>query len=203
MVASNFQLCATGSLPSADEVAQLTRRVLQVAAANGCAARQVAARTVVLARESLVSPLYVLLDGVMGAVVHSGTRRMTLHAFVEGDAFAAMESFAQGEPSLYAIEALTPAEYVEIPRPVLEHMAQQSAEVTRWVLIHHRRWIIRMSERIVTLAAASPAARYRHFARVHPELMTRLPQYEIASILGISAESLSRVRRRLSHKPRD
>jgi CRP-like cAMP-binding protein len=202
MVASNFQLGAAGTLPSPDDVASLTQKVLQAAALHGCTPQKVPARTVVLPPASTTSPLFVLLDGVMGAVVHSGKRRMTLHAFVEGDAFASMEAFAQGDPSLYGIEALTPAEYVEIPRPLVERMARESADVSRWVLIHHRRWIIRMSQRIVTLAAASPAARYRHFARMHPDLMLRLPQYEIASILGISPESLSRVRRRLSQKPR-
>jgi CRP-like cAMP-binding protein len=198
MVASNFQMGATGSPPSPEDVGLLTQRVLQAAALRGYTARGVPARTVVLALGAPSSPLFVLIDGVMGAVVHSGRRRMTLHAFVEGDAFAAMEAFAQGEPSLYGIEALTSAEYVEIPRSVLEEMVKESADVSRWVLMHHRRWIIRMGQRIVTLAAASPAARYRHFARMHPDLMKRLPQYEIASILGISPESLSRVRRRLS-----
>jgi len=46
-----------------------------------------------------------------------------------------------------------------------------------------------------------PAVRYRNFVHRFPQLVQRLPQYYIASYVGIKPQSLSRIRRRfLSEK---
>ena len=44
---------------------------------------------------------------------------------------------------------------------------------------------------------SSPEERYLSLVAKKPELVNRLPQYEIANYIGIKAESLSRIRRRL------
>lgn len=46
--------------------------------------------------------------------------------------------------------------------------------------------------------AQSPSDRYQEFLRARPELAGRVPQYILANYLGITAESLSRVRKRLA-----
>lgn len=46
--------------------------------------------------------------------------------------------------------------------------------------------------------AQSPSDRYQEFLRARPELAGRVPQYLLANYLGITAESLSRVRKRLA-----
>lgn len=45
-----------------------------------------------------------------------------------------------------------------------------------------------------------PAQRYLQLVRERPELIQRVPQYQLASYLGIRPESLSRIRRRLSQR---
>jgi CRP-like cAMP-binding protein len=44
---------------------------------------------------------------------------------------------------------------------------------------------------------SNPEERYLNLIKNKPELVNRLPQYEIANYIGIKAESLSRIRRRL------
>ncbi len=177
-------------------------RIAELAARYGCLLRVAPSGTVLLEEAAIARSLYVVYEGILGAVVRAGKRQLILHAFVEGDAFTCMESFLSGEPSLHAVHALTPAKYLEIPRGVLDLMKSDSEDVARWLSMHHRLSISRMTRRIIELAAVSPAERYKHFAKAHPELMRRLPQYAIASMLGISPESLSRVRKRLSTKSR-
>jgi CRP-like cAMP-binding protein len=48
---------------------------------------------------------------------------------------------------------------------------------------------------------STPEQRYRHLAENRPDLLQRVPQYYLASYLGIRPESLSRIRRRLASKP--
>jgi CRP-like cAMP-binding protein len=45
----------------------------------------------------------------------------------------------------------------------------------------------------------SPEERYQNLQKTSPDLLNRIPQYLIASYLGIKPESLSRIRKRLSN----
>lgn len=57
-----------------------------------------------------------------------------------------------------------------------------------------------MQKRINMLLSATAEERYLDFIRLYPNLTLRVPQWMIASYLGITPESLSRVRKDLTHK---
>lgn len=47
---------------------------------------------------------------------------------------------------------------------------------------------------------SSPEERYQHLLETNPDLLNRVPQYHLASYLGIKPESLSRIRKRMLQK---
>ena len=56
-------------------------------------------------------------------------------------------------------------------------------------------------EQLASFYQDKPATRYQNFVRRFPQLVQRIPQYYIASYVGIEPQSLSRIRRRfLSQK---
>ncbi|MBE9600386.1 Crp/Fnr family transcriptional regulator [Pedobacter sp. MC2016-24] len=57
-----------------------------------------------------------------------------------------------------------------------------------------------MQKRINMLLSATAEERYLDFIKLYPNLTLRVPQWMIASYLGITPESLSRVRKDLAHK---
>ena len=57
-----------------------------------------------------------------------------------------------------------------------------------------------MEKRINMLLSATAEERYLNFVKLYPNLTLRVPQWMIASYLGITPESLSRVRKDLAHK---
>lgn len=57
-----------------------------------------------------------------------------------------------------------------------------------------------MQKRINMLLSATAEERYLNFIHLYPNLTLRVPQWMIASYLGITPESLSRVRKDLAHK---
>lgn len=57
-----------------------------------------------------------------------------------------------------------------------------------------------MQRRINMLLSATAEERYLDFIKLYPSLTLRVPQWMIASYLGITPESLSRVRKDLAHK---
>jgi CRP-like cAMP-binding protein len=142
--------------------------------------------------------LLVLLSGRLRATfTHQGTE-LTLGIFSPGEAFASMESFLQGTPSEYAIESIDAAEVLLVPRALLEGLMKENPPLFMDILAHHRRWVALLSRRVMELLIASPKERYLRFETEHPELMAQLPLYMVASLIGITPESLSRIRRRLA-----
>lgn len=51
-----------------------------------------------------------------------------------------------------------------------------------------------------TFISSSPEERYLHLLETRPELLQRVPHYQLASYLGVKPESLSRIRKRISQK---
>ena len=55
-------------------------------------------------------------------------------------------------------------------------------------------------EKFALYMASTPQERYLHLMDTRPDLINRVPQYQLASFLGVKPESLSRIRKRLSVK---
>ena len=57
-----------------------------------------------------------------------------------------------------------------------------------------------LRDRLLSLYRDSPEQRYLNFLNSEPKLLQRIPQYYLASHLGIEPESLSRLKRRVNKK---
>ena len=65
-------------------------------------------------------------------------------------------------------------------------------------LLHNH--IRQLQNRINQLLSATAEERYLHFTKIYPDIFLRVPQLMVASYLGITPESLSRVRKELAQK---
>lgn len=52
-------------------------------------------------------------------------------------------------------------------------------------------------DRLSSYILSSPEERYLDLLKTRPELLERVPQYQLASYLGVTPESLSRIRKRI------
>lgn len=100
-------------------------------------------------------------------------------------------------PSPYAIEALAPVDAVELDYSTLQdwmgafpYISHPLQEALGYVFQSHAR-------REAELLSHPPETRYQTFLASHAELASQLPQHHVASYLGISPVSLSRIRARL------
>ncbi len=57
----------------------------------------------------------------------------------------------------------------------------------------------KLQENLARYKTSTPEERYRDLIEKRPDLLQRIPQYQIASYLGVQPESLSRIRKRLAH----
>ncbi|MFV0566676.1 MAG: Crp/Fnr family transcriptional regulator [Flavobacteriaceae bacterium] len=107
-------------------------------------------------------------------------------------------SFYFQEPSTYYIDAVEDTLVVLLDNDFINQTAKVSPNFrtnNERLLQNHIRHLYK---RVSLLLGASAKTRYLDFVNLHPDIMLRVPQWMIASYLGITPESLSRVRKGLA-----
>ncbi len=117
--------------------------------------------------------------------------------FQEGRFPGAMTALLRQEPSLHSIEALEDSTIIEINFQAFRDLLYRSEDL-KLFHIHYleRHWLLDKDTREIRLVQQDAAERYQAFQREYPELLTRLPQYHIASHLGVTPTQLSRIRKK-------
>lgn len=98
------------------------------------------------------------------------------------------------------IEAVEDSEVIFISAEIFEKLSEMSASFQRFNMLALNKHIRQLHKRINLLISAPAEVRYMHFIKLYPDLTLRVPQWMIASYLGITPESLSRVRKELAQK---
>jgi CRP-like cAMP-binding protein len=114
--------------------------------------------------------------------------------------FSDYESFLTRQPSRRYIEALEDMEVADISYNMLQELYQKIPAADRLGRIVAEGLYIQLSKRNASLLIDSPEQRYQTLLAERPALIQRVPQYMIASYLGITPEALSRIRSRLSKR---
>lgn len=104
------------------------------------------------------------------------------------------------EPAAFNIDVLEDTEVVIISEAFMQHALDICPDFGKYNLYLLHNTIRHMQNRINKLLAATAEERYLDFIKLYPDLTLRIPQMMIASYLGITPESLSRVRKTLAQK---
>ncbi|AIQ71722.1 Crp/Fnr family transcriptional regulator [Paenibacillus graminis] len=112
---------------------------------------------------------------------------------VENDFATSHGAMVMGTPSFFTIEAMEDSAVIEISYDMLKELVDKSHAWERFVCKSVERLYIRKEERERELLYLSAKERYDVFLVKYPGLEHRIPQYHIASYLGITPVSLSRI----------
>ncbi len=131
-----------------------------------------------------------------------GGEERTGQFFDEGRVFTDAASFLGQVPATQSIEALEPSEVLRLPRAAVYAAFERDHAMERFGRVMVEEALVGSQRRAANLLRLSPDERYRAFVQTRPEVARRVPQYLIASYLGITPEALSRIRGRLARRPR-
>jgi CRP-like cAMP-binding protein len=110
-------------------------------------------------------------------------------------------SLTTGAPSQFFIQALEDSDLLLLDRQGHEKgmLVPAYAEGFRMGVLRHT---AAKDRRILAVLSSSAEERYLEFLQTYPSIVTRVPQFMLASYLGISPETLSRIRKNLSRPKR-
>ena len=123
-------------------------------------------------------------------------KEVTMNFGFEGSFVSSMESLISAEPSWYNVETLEPTVAYSIPLPEFRELKVNSGEWQDAYYTYVEQRLLHYQQLFITRLKDNPATRYRALLAQHPEIIQRVPQHYIASFLGITAVSLSRIRNR-------
>ncbi len=129
--------------------------------------------------------------------VDDETDETTLNLFVENDWVLDYPSFTAQKPARGFIQATEAAEVLALGIHDIHALIGESQSF--FALGRLMEQGLESSEN--RTSDLSPEAKYRHLLATKPQLIQKFPLKHIASFLGVTPETLSRVRKKLTHVP--
>ncbi|HWB24949.1 MAG TPA: Crp/Fnr family transcriptional regulator [Chitinophagaceae bacterium] len=113
-----------------------------------------------------------------------------------------MYSFVYNKPALTTVEAIEDTEVLALDRKRFDDLVLTVPKFERFFRILLQRAFVANQRRIIESMSLSGAERYENFIAQYPSLEQRLPQRLVAYYLGITPESLSRIKAASAKKRR-
>ncbi len=128
-----------------------------------------------------------------------GDEHITAFA-LEGWAISDIPSFMKQEPATLNIEALEDCELVLTSKAAHDELLVKMPKYETYIRIMVTSAYIALQKRMTDMISLPLDERYEAFTQMHQSILQRVPQHMIASFMGLSPETLSRVRSRISKK---
>lgn len=153
-------------------------------------------KTVLLEEGTIASHLYLVRKSCLRLFYYSEGKDMSYQFFFENQMVSSFDSLYNQVPSLFSLESIEVSEVVAIRRDVFMNMIESSFQFR---VICEQHLIERFREYqylFLSRIKHTPRQRYEQLLRQYPDIARRVPQHYIASYLGITPVSLSRIRSR-------
>ncbi|OXA67814.1 cyclic nucleotide-binding protein [Flavobacterium aquidurense] len=106
-----------------------------------------------------------------------------------------MNSFFRGDISFYSIDAMEDSEVLVITSEDFENLTLQVPVMDRYFRLLFQNSLITKERRLISSYTHTAEEKYKHIVEKNPDLIKRVPQNLLASYLGLSPETLSRLKK--------
>lgn len=156
----------------------------------------VPARTVLLREGEVSKKAYFIQTGAIRLWYNNNGKDITFQFFFEGEGVSSIESFSTAQPSLFTMESIEPCELHYIHKDDYDNILNSDTgikeQIFQAIIVRQRRYM----HHFLSFLKDTPQQRYENLLQEKPELIKRVPLQYIASYLGITPVSLSRIRNR-------
>ncbi len=188
----NFKKYLQERVPLNDEQFELVSKDLKV--------KTFQKNEIILSQGDTCSRTYFVVEGLMRSYSVDGKGKIHIIQFAPEFWWLSERNNLFNEVADFNIDAIEATTVLIIPKDFFLEAAKHVPEMVAMNSTMLNNAIRFMQKRINMLLSATAEERYLDFIKLYPNLTLRVPQWMIASYLGITPESLSRVRKDLATK---
>jgi CRP/FNR family transcriptional regulator, anaerobic regulatory protein len=135
-----------------------------------------------------------ICSGLVRIYYKKGEKEITDNFSAEGEWITSIYSFMRNVPDNCYIQTLEKSELISITILELEKCFSDFPEMERFGRMLISKYFVEQSERIISLQFHTSKERYDYFLKTSKNKIARVPLGMLASHLGITQETLSRIR---------
>lgn len=154
-------------------------------------------KAVILEEGEVARRLYFIRSGCLRLSFNNDGRDITFQFFFPGSAVASFDSLYNRTPSLFSLESIERSCLVSVEWQTVRTLLERDADARNFYESFLAQRFHTYQQLFLSRIRNTPEQRYLELLRQNPEIVRRIPQHYIASYLGITPVSLSRIRKRL------
>jgi len=141
---------------------------------------------------------YVLKGAFRSYFVNDEGTEYTIQFAIEDWFISDFNSYVNQSPASLFVEALEDSTVQQISYEDVENLCSQNPKFERFFRLVAQKSFAFSQRRVLSNLDKSAEERYLEFLNLYPSIVQRVPQYALASYLGMSAEFLSKIRKRIT-----
>lgn len=141
--------------------------------------------------------IYFIKKGIARAYAYSDDNQITFWFGKEGDPIVSMQSYVNHKKGYEDVELLEDCELYELKTEKLQKLFLEDIEIANWGRKFAELELIKSEERLIALQFNTATERYLSLLKNYPSIIKRVQLSHVASYLGITQVSLSRIRANL------
>ena len=158
--------------------------------------KEIPAKAVLLNEGEIARNIYFIEKGCFRLSFNNEGKSITFQFFFEGEGISSAESFRYNQPSLYSIESLESSIVHSLSKADYFTIIENSPLIKQDMEEQTFKRLVCTEKLFLSRIKNSPEERYKELLEQYPQILQRVPQHYIASFLGITSVSLSRIRNR-------
>lgn len=157
--------------------------------------KEIKKKDFLLKQNQICNDISYIIDGSFRLFTETEENELTLKFFTETNWVSDLESLMMKQPSKNYIEAMENSKVATISLEDIHKLMETHPSFSMLNSLIANLTV--STNHIVTLKVKSPDKRYKELLSKNPDWINRFPQMQIASYLGITPETLSRVKARI------
>ena len=149
---------------------------------------------ILLKAGKIESNIYFVRKGIVRAYSQTPENEITFWFGKEGDPVISMKSYVSNQIGYEDIELLEDCELYQLKAENLQKLFEQDIHIANWGRKFAEQELVKTEERLISRQFRTATERYNELLKNYPYLVQRVPLGHIASYLGITQVSLSRIR---------
>lgn len=149
---------------------------------------------ILLHADKVEKEVYFIEQGIVRAYAEREDSEVTFWFGQEGDVIISMRSYVDQQAGYESIELLEDCRLYRVHSDTLQQLFETDIDIANWGRRFAEKELIKTEERLISRQFRTATERYQELLHHHAGLLQRVPLGHIASYLGITQVSLSRIR---------